>query len=86
MAEKYGMRLSDLFVLLAKSRMTISQRTQKHARIYHSYFLVFKKTNQREDDENPLFRQMIEIMRTPPKWCADLPLDGEGGTAAEYSK
>lgn len=39
-----------------------------------------------KDDENPLFRQMIEIMRTPPKWCADLPLDGEGGTAVEYSK
>lgn len=39
-----------------------------------------------KDDENPLFRQMIEIMRTPPSWCADLPLDGEGGTAVEYSK
>lgn len=39
-----------------------------------------------KDNENPLFRQMIEIMRTPPNWCADLPLDGEGGTAVEYSK
>ena len=39
-----------------------------------------------KDNENPLFRQMIEIMRTPPGWCADLPLDGEGGTAVEYSK
>lgn len=38
------------------------------------------------EDENPLFQQMLTIMRTPPSWCADLPLDGEGGTAAEYSK
>lgn len=38
------------------------------------------------EDQNELFQQMLDIMRTPPKWCPDLPLDGEGGVAAEYSK
>lgn len=38
-------RLKDLFVLPAKHRMPSPNRagTQKHARIYHSYFLVLEK-------------------------------------------
>ncbi|WP_075881486.1 DNA polymerase [Vreelandella massiliensis] len=32
------------------------------------------------------FDKMLEIMKQPPAWCADLPLDAEGGTAREYSK
>jgi hypothetical protein len=42
-------RLKDLFILPAKSRMAIPQqkgtkkKVQKHARIFHSYFLVFEK-------------------------------------------
>jgi len=40
-----GFRLLDLYVLLAKSRMPVNKRgKQKHARVYHSYFLVFLKT------------------------------------------
>lgn len=37
----------DLFVLLAKSRLTAQwqMKNQKHARKFHSYFLVFKKCN-----------------------------------------
>jgi hypothetical protein len=39
-----GFRLLDLFVLPAKSRMPGPQKgTQRHARIFHSYFLVFIK-------------------------------------------
>lgn len=33
-----------------------------------------------------LFGQMLDIMRESPPWCPDLPLDGEGGWAPEYSK
>lgn len=33
-----------------------------------------------------LFSDMVTIMRTPEPWCLDLPLDGEGGFAFEYSK
>jgi len=42
-------RLKDLFVLPVKSRMPMpvkageAERRQKHARIFHSYFLVFEK-------------------------------------------
>jgi len=44
-AESEGFNLLDLFVLPAKSRLPSPNRagTQKHARIFHSYFLVFKK-------------------------------------------
>jgi hypothetical protein len=43
-AENEGFRLLDLFVLNAKHRMPSPQKgTQRHARIFHSYFLVFKK-------------------------------------------
>jgi len=43
-------RLKDLFVLPAKTRMPIPQqkgtkkKTQKHARIFHSYFMVLEKS------------------------------------------
>lgn len=44
-AEEIGMRLADLFVLPAKHRLPAPNRNgaQKHARIFHSYFLVFQK-------------------------------------------
>lgn len=43
-AEQEGFRLKDLFVLIAKSRMPSPQKgKQRHARIWHSYFLVLQK-------------------------------------------
>lgn len=42
--EDIGFRLADLYVLGAKHRMPVNRTgAQKHARVYHSYFLVFKK-------------------------------------------
>lgn len=44
MAAIEGFRLKDLFVLVAKHRMPGPQKgQQRHARIWHSYFLVFQK-------------------------------------------
>lgn len=44
MAEIGGFRLADLFVLPAKHRMPSPQKgQQRHARIFHSYFLVFER-------------------------------------------
>ena len=44
MADIEGFRLKDLFVLNAKNRMPSPQKgQQRHARIFHSYFLVFTK-------------------------------------------
>ena len=41
-----GFKLLDLFVLTASSRLPSPNRAgkQRHARIFHSYFLVFKRT------------------------------------------
>lgn len=44
MAEIEGFRLLDLFVLVARHRMPGPQKgQQRHARVFHSYFLVFEK-------------------------------------------
>lgn len=44
-AIKIGFYPKDLFVLLAKNRIIADwQKNQKHARKFHSYFLVFQKT------------------------------------------
>ncbi len=44
-AEHAGFRLEDLFILIAKHRLPSpnKQGEQRHARIFHSYFLVFEK-------------------------------------------
>jgi tRNA G10 N-methylase Trm11 len=44
-AAEYGFRLKDLFILGAKNRMPRPNRKgpPQHARIFHSYFLVFEK-------------------------------------------
>jgi hypothetical protein len=44
-ARESGLRLLDMFVLVAKNRMPSPNRkgSQKHSRIFHSYFMVFKK-------------------------------------------
>lgn len=45
-AEDSGFRVKDLFILPAKHRMPVNTKgKQQHARIFHSYFLVFEKTN-----------------------------------------
>lgn len=47
-AGQMGFRLKDLFILTAKHRMPVraaahGKQIQKHARIFHSYFLVLEK-------------------------------------------
>ena len=42
-AERLGLKLRDMFVLIAENRMLSQPVEQKYARKYHSYFLVFKK-------------------------------------------
>lgn len=49
--ESIGLRLEDLFVLAAKHKMSGPQKgKQRHARIWQSYFLVFKKV---KNDSRP---------------------------------
>jgi len=37
-------------------------------------------------DSDATMEQIIDIMRTPPEWCSDLPLDAEGGISQVYDK
>ena len=47
-AREHGLRLLDLFILTAKHRMPSPQKgTQRHARIFHTYFLVFTRMKDR---------------------------------------
>lgn len=39
-----------------------------------------------ESAQEELFESMLAVMRQPPAWCSDLPLDGEGGVDVNYSK
>lgn len=50
-AIKIGFYPKDIFVLLAKNRLTADWQTknQKNARKFHSYFLVFEKSNKKID-------------------------------------
>jgi hypothetical protein len=45
-AERIGFYNKDLFILLAKNRIIgHNHKNQKHARKFHSYFIVLKKQN-----------------------------------------
>lgn len=48
-AEKIGFYAKDLFILLAKNRIVADwqKKNQQHARKFHSYFWVFKKSNRK---------------------------------------
>jgi len=39
-----------------------------------------------DEVSEPAFAQMTAIMRTPPHWAPDLPLDTEGGISSRYDK
>jgi hypothetical protein len=51
-AGRVGLLSKDLFVLCAKHRLPSPNRkgTQKHARIFHSYFLVLQKRTRRKHE------------------------------------
>jgi hypothetical protein len=69
-AEHEGFRLLDLFILPAKSRMPGPQKgTQRHARVFHSYFLVFVKPGKASESQR----------------ADDAPADGSSESTAENS-
>lgn len=39
-----------------------------------------------EVNADDTMNQILEIMRTPPEWCDDIPLDAEGGVSKIYDK
>lgn len=55
MAEELGFTSKDLFILVAKNRIISGRiKQQRHARKFHSYFLVFNKTSKRSRFRNKL--------------------------------
>jgi len=48
-AEKLGFYTKDIFILLAKMRIVADwqKKNQKHCRKFHSYFIVFEKSNKK---------------------------------------
>ena len=66
-AEIEGFRLADLFVLPAKHRLPSPNRagTQKHARIFHSYFLVFER-GRKKPSNSVLSGKTPDNHSTPP--------------------
>ena len=48
----------------------------------HDEIIAIGSKLQADDTMN----QIIDIMRTPPDWCDDLPLDAEGGVSKVYDK
>ena len=48
----------------------------------HDEIIAIGSKLQADDTMN----QIIDIMRTPPEWCDDLPLDAEGGVSKVYDK
>jgi DNA polymerase len=39
-----------------------------------------------EVDSDATMEKIMNIMKTPPSWCSDLPLDAEGGVSQVYDK
>lgn len=60
------------------------QIAERYPVVMHTYDENIAVVPEREADE--ALEWMIDLMRTPPQWAGDLPLDAEGGYAKEYSK
>jgi hypothetical protein len=68
-AKEYGLELCDMFVLCARNRIPIraakhGNQSQKHARIYHSYFLVFEKKKVKTKDARSDTKETGEHLTT----------------------
>jgi len=48
----------------------------------HDEIIAIGSKLQADDTMN----RIIDIMRTAPEWCSDLPLDAEGGVSKVYDK
>ena len=63
MADLEGFQVKDLFVLPAKSRMPSPQKgRQRHARVFHSYFLVFEKPTARSRQRPPAVGAYLDAL------------------------
>lgn len=71
-----------LFDQMLESNRHVTQHDGRVVLNVHDEIIAIVPDEYAEAD----FAHMVEIMRKAPTWCLDLPLDGEGGIAQEYSK
>ena len=69
-------------IVLGQQMLAIHREGIHIASSTHDEVLMIVK----EDEVEDVQRRVKEIMRTPPDWAPDLPLDVETGYAREYSK
>jgi hypothetical protein len=79
MAENVTQALARIIV--AEQMLTIAERWRVVS-MSHDEVIALAPVAQAEECLN----DMMTAMRRPPAWCADLPLDAEGGFAVNYSK
>lgn len=76
MAEQLGFYVKDLFVLLAKSRLTSSKhKNQQHARKFHSYFLVLQKKKDAYFERMQLLTGRIEEICNNADFAVTAPIE-----------
>ena len=46
--------------------------------------LIVAASEDRAENAVQALEDLLTLMRTPPEWAPDLPLDGEGGIADSY--
>ena len=86
-AKMYGAKLVEN-VVQALSRLVLSQAMVKIAvwrRVLltvHDELVIYCKT----EDAQDCLAECLQIMKTPPEWAKDLPLDAEGIISERYSK
>lgn len=69
-------------IIVADQMLAIDQAGWRVVTTTHDEVVTVVKKAQGER----AYKAMIKAMRTPPAWCADIPLNCEGGYAINYSK
>jgi DNA polymerase len=65
--------------IMAEIILEISKKYHVVGTVHDEVLLLVK-----EDCAEQALKELLTLMRTPPEWAPDLPLDGEGGVADSY--
>jgi len=65
--------------IMAEIILGISKKYNVVGTVHDEVLLLVK-----EDQAETALEELLTLMRTPPEWAPDLPLDGEGGIADSY--
>jgi len=89
MIKTYGARLVENVVQALARAVIVEQMLAVHRMPEVSVVLqVHDEIISIGSNINPdeTLNKIIDIMKTPPLWCSDLPLDAEGGHSQQYDK